>query len=259
MLTAFIIFIFGLIIGSFLNVVIFRLKLKEQFIIGHSKCPNCSHDLGFWDLIPVFSFIFLKAECRYCRASISWQYPAVELSTALLFVFGYYHYFSLNAGLITQLPVLLEYSAYLVFTCFLTVIFVYDFKYYLILDKVSLTAFLAAAFLNILSGKPWQNLLLASLAVGGFFLLQFIVSKGKWIGGGDIRLGLVMGAMLGWPQVLAALFLAYILGSIVGLSLVLFKKKGWKSQLPFGTFLAPATLVVYLWGNSLIKWYFGIF
>lgn len=256
MLTVFIIFIFGLIVGSFLNVVILRLKSQEQFISGHSKCPSCSHNLDFWDLIPLFSFIFLKAKCRYCQSKISWQYPLVELSAGLLFVLGYYHYFGSAVNMADQL---FEYLIYLVFACFLLVIFVYDLKYYLILDKVSLTAFIAAVFLNVLSGQPWQNLLLAALIAAGFFLLQFIVSKGTWIGGGDIRLGLVMGAILGWPRVLAALLLAYVLGSIIGLGLVILKKKGWKSQLPFGTFLAPATLVVYLWGNGLIKWYFGIF
>ena len=250
------IFVLGLIIGSFLNVVILRLKAGEQFVKGCSKCPYCQHCLGFWDLIPLLSFIFLKAKCRYCQARISWQYPLVELSTAVLFVIGYHHYLNLTLN-----PVLLwpQYLVYLVFTCFLIIIFVYDFKYYLILDKVSLTAFILAILFNILLGKPWQNLLLAALAIGGFFLFQFFISKGAWIGGGDIRLGLVMGAMLGWPQVLAALFLAYILGALEGLVLLMAKIKSWKSQLPFGTFLAPATLVVYLWGDGLISWYFNLF
>jgi len=255
MLTVLLLAVLGLIIGSFLNVVILRLKAGEQFVKGRSKCLNCSHNLGFWDLIPLFSFIFLKAKCRYCKAKISWQYPLVELATGILFIIGYYH-FLLGNNLITQLP---YYLVYLIFTCFLIVIFVYDFKYYLILDKVSLTAFALAMVLNIYLGKSWQGLLLASLVVGGFFLFQFLISKGTWIGGGDIRLGLVMGAMLGWPHVLAALFLAYILGAVVGLILLIVKIKGWKSQLPFGTFLTPATLIVYLWGNNLINWYFNLF
>ena len=201
------------------------------------------------DLIPLLSFIFLKAKCRYCQRKLSWQYPLVELATALVFLTGFFYYqaFSFN------------YLAYLVFSCFLIVIFVYDLKYYLILDKVSLTAFLTAFLANFLLGEDPLNLLLGALALAGFFLAQFAVSKGKWIGGGDIRLGLVMGAMLGWPGVLTALMIAYLAGAVVGLLLIAFKKQAWRSQMPFGVFLAPATWATLLWGPQLVKWYLNLF
>jgi len=245
----FFIFILGLIVGSFLNVVIFRLKQNEQFVKGRSKCLFCKKELKFLDLIPLLSFIFLKAKCRYCARKLSWQYPLVELATALVFLTGFFYYqlFSFN------------YLSYLVFSCFLIIIFVYDLKYYLILDKVSLTALLFAFLANFLLGVNPLNLFLGALILGGFFLAQFVFSKGRWIGGGDIRLGLVMGAMLGWPGVLTALMVAYLAGAAAGLLLIVFKKKVWGSQLPFGVFLAPATWVTLLWGPQLVKWYFNLF
>ncbi|HLD27733.1 MAG TPA: prepilin peptidase [Patescibacteria group bacterium] len=251
-MTAVLIFILGLICGSFLNAVIFRLKAGEQFIKGRSKCPACARPLGFWDLIPIFSFVFLKAKCRYCRQAISWQYPAVELFTGLVFLAGYFKY--LAGGGLSQWPQL---AVFLVLACFLTVILVYDLRYYLILDKVSLPALAAALLFNFLLGKSVLNMLFAAAVVAGFFLLQFIVSKGKWIGGGDIRLGLVVGAMLGWPEVLPALLLAYVLGSVVGLCLVALKKKRWKSEMPFGTFLSFTAIISLLWSEGIIRWYLG--
>src|SRR3989344_5798901 len=243
----FFIFILGLVIGSFLNAVIFRLKKNEQFIKGRSKCLFCKKELKPRDLIPVVSFIFLKGRCRFCQKRISWQYPLLELATGLLFLIGYFYYPAAGQPF--------NYLAYLSFSCFLIVIFTYDLKYYLILDKVSLTALLVAFLANFLLGRDPLNLLLGAVLVAGFFLSQFLISKGKRIGGGDIRLGLVMGAMLGWPLVLVALFLAYIIGAIIGLWLIVLKKKAWGSQLPFGTFLAAATWLSLCWGERLMNWY----
>ena len=248
-MTWLIIFIFGLIIGSFLNAVIFRLKLNEQFIRGRSKCLNCQNELKAWDLIPVLSFIFLKGKCRYCHKAISWQYPLLELATGLVFLLGYFNLSYIKADFV------FSYLTFIVFACFLIIIFIYDLKYYLILDKVSLPAFTIALILNVLLGYNVGNLLLASVIIGGFFGLQFIISQGKWIGGGDIRLGLVMGAMLGWPLALVALFLAYILGAVFGLILIISRRKDWQSQLPFGTFLTAATLIALLWGHEILSWY----
>ena len=149
----------------------------------------------------------------------------------------------------------LQYLSYLIFSCFLIIIFVYDFKYYLILDKVSLSALVVAVVLNYLTGYSIINLLMSAVIIGGFFFLQFILSQGKWIGGGDIRLGLVLGAMLGWPLCLVALGLAYVVGAIVGLGLIILKKKQLNSQLPFGTFLSLAIWVCLLWGQKILDWY----
>jgi len=247
-----ILFIFGLIFGSFLNAVIYRLKSGDGIIKERSKCPKCQHVLGFWDLVPLLSFVFLQGKCRYCKKNIFWQYPTVELFTGLVFVTG----LTLNPQPSTLNPQLIT---FIIFSLFLIIIFVYDLKHYLILDKVSLPAFFIALLLNYYLGRDIINLLLASVIVAGFFAAQFIVSKGKWIGGGDIRLGLVMGAMLGLPYVFVALFLAYISGAVIGVALILIKKKKWSSKVPFGTFLTAATLITLLFGRQLLNWYLTCF
>jgi prepilin signal peptidase PulO-like enzyme (type II secretory pathway) len=145
-----------------------------------------------------------------------------------------------------------------IFAAFLIIIFVYDLRYYLILDKVSLPAIILAFIANLFLGHSWLNLLIAALLAGGFFLAQFVFSQGKWIGGGDIRLGLLMGMMLGWPHILTGLFLAYVLGAIVGLFLIAIGKKTLSSKVPFGTFLTLAILVTLLYGDILLHWYLNL-
>ncbi|MFH1598487.1 MAG: prepilin peptidase [Patescibacteria group bacterium] len=241
----FFLFFFGAIIGSFLNVVVYRLKHKQSFLKGRSHCPHCKKTLGFWDLVPIFSFIFLRARCRYCRQKISWQYPLVELAAALAFVlpfleFGYSIHFWLAAIVI----------------CFLIIIFVYDLRYYLILDEVVVPAIVLVLIFDIfVKGNQFTDFIWGGLIGAGFFLVQYLISRGKWIGGGDIRLGLLMGLLLGITKVVAALFIAYIIGAIISLILISLKKKKMKSQIPFGTFLSLATVVVLLYGDSLIELY----
>jgi len=253
----FFIFIFGLCIGSFLNAVIWRLHRKESFFKGRSYCPKCRHSLGARDLIPLLSFLLLKGKCRYCKEKISRQYPVIELATGLLFCLVYWQ--GLEYRDILHLT---PYTLYLLrdwfFIAVLVVIFVYDLKYYLILDKVTIPAIVLAFIVNLLLKIPFTNLLLGGIIVSGFFLLQFLVSRGKWIGGGDIRLGFLMGVMLGWPKAIVALFLAYIIGALIGVILIILKKKTWKSEIPFGTFLAVGTVITLLYGEYLLEWYMGM-
>lgn len=237
-------FIFGLICGSFLNAVIFRLHAHKSFLRGRSFCPRCGRVLEPRDLIPVLSFILLKGRCRSCQKPISWQYPLVELATGISFSLLYF-VFSWSWAFIF----------YLILTAFLVIIFVYDLKYHLILDKVSLPAvFLAFIFSLFLKISPW-DLLFGVLIGAGFFFLQYALSRGKWIGGGDIRLGALIGMMLGWQKTLLALFLAYFCGAAVSLVMLALKKKKLKSHLPFGTFLTASTFVSLLWGEAIIRWY----
>jgi len=238
------IFIFGLICGSFLNAVIYRLHANKSFLKGRSFCPHCQHQLKTKDLVPILSFIALKGRCRYCQKRICWQYPLVELGTALVFCL-LFMYFGWS----------LEFIFYLIISLFLVIIFVYDFRYHLILDKVSITAIILALVFNLILGFSIISLLLGGLIGGGFFFLQFIVSKGKWIGGGDIRLGILMGFLLGWQKLLVAMFLAYFVGAIFSIVLIFLKKKKLKSHLPFGTFLTAGTFVALLWGQEIIDWY----
>lgn len=246
------IFIFGTIIGSFLNVVIFRLHRKCS-ILGRSLCFFCQKFIRWYDNIPLFSFLNLRGKCRFCRRKISWQYPLVEVTTGILFLLFYWKYVALGLG-----QNLFYLFRDLVFVSILMIIFVYDLRWYLILDIITIPAAIFAFLINLYLGLSWWSLLLGALIGGGFFLAQFLISSGRWIGGGDIRLGVLLGAMLGWQLLLLALFLAYAVGSIIGLSLIIAGQKKFSSRVPFGTFLSSATMATLLWGSLLLRWYLGM-
>ena len=248
-----IIFIFGTMIGSFLNCLIWRLHKKET-ILGRSYCPRCRHRIAWYDNIPVLSFLILSGRCRHCRGSISWQYPIVELVTGALFVVA----FMLNHELVSGfrfLPLL----KYWFIISVMIIVFIYDLRWYLILDIVTLPACLVVFFLNLILGIEWQNMLFSGIIGGGFFWLQFVVSRGRWIGGGDIRLGLLMGLVLGWPGIITALTLAYFSGSIVGIGLIISGKKKMGSKIPMGVFLSAAAISVLFWGENILNWYLRTF
>ncbi|MBI5037303.1 MAG: prepilin peptidase [Candidatus Kerfeldbacteria bacterium] len=245
---AFLVLILGLVVGSFLNAVIYRLHAGVSFVRGRSYCPHCKHDLSTWDLIPVFSFVMLRGKCRYCHKPISWQYPLVELATGLLL------------GLLWwKFGVSVQFFVYSVYTIFLIVMFVYDLRYYLILDRVSIPAMVVSAILSIVVLRVAViDLFIGAVIGGGFFYVQYIISRGKWIGGGDIRLGVVMGLMLGYPYILIAFFIAYCCGSLVGIGLIVAHTKKWKSQVPFGTFLTAATIISFFFGERILEFYRGL-
>jgi leader peptidase (prepilin peptidase)/N-methyltransferase len=241
----FFIFIFGLCIGSFLNCAIYRLEEKEK-ITGRSFCPRCKHILYWQDLFPVFSFLFLTGECRYCKQKISIQYPLVELATAILFV------------LIFNQQNIVQSVFYLIISCFLIVIFVYDFKHYIIPDQILWPAVAIAIIYNLIPPYNFLHMFYALLAViiaSGFFLAIFLISKGKWMGFGDVKLAVLMGFLLGLPNVLTALFLAFFFGAIIGVILMVLQRKNLKSEIPFGPFLIAGTFVAMLCGNQIIQWY----
>src|SRR3989338_4451208 len=222
--------VLGLVVGSFLNVVIFRMKHGRSFVKGRSMCASCQHALGALDLIPVVSFIFLRGRCRYCKARISFQYPLVEIATAMVFLIIYYKYqdliglwnikraFGLSAK--THQPLYLLPFRDGIFSALLLVIFIYDLRYYLILDKLVLPLIVFAFAINVALGFSPERMLVSAVAVAGFFALQFLLSKGKWVGGGDIRLGFLIGVMLSLPGSLDALFSAYIIGALVSVALL---------------------------------------
>ena len=255
------VFILGACIGSFLNVVILRTHSQEKIAKSRSRCPYCKHDLGINDLIPIFSFVAQQAKCRYCKKKISWQYPVVELITGFLFVLATYNIIG-GLGfeyLFYNSSVWLGWLRDFIFISYLVVIFVYDLRWYLILDRITIPAMMIAVILNLWLGFTWQTLLVGFLIGLGFFVFQYVVSRGKWIGGGDLRMGALMGLMLGAKGVVVALFLSYVIGAIVSLFLVAYSKKKFKSEIPFGTFLAIGTLIALLWGNQIITWYFSLF
>ena len=251
-----VVFIFGLILGSFLNVVIWRMHAGESFLTGRSHCPKCRHILGPFELIPVLSFLIQKGKCRHCGKPISWQYPLVELSTAILFLLAYLPF---DLRFTTYTFFLLARTWFIIAT--LIVVFVYDLRYYLIPDKIiypAATVVLITMPLIYGGEISWAGLLdplIASVLGGGFFLLQYIISKGKWIGGGDIKMGALMGLILGIGGLGVALFFAYVVGAVVGLILVASRKKTMKSQVPFGTFLAAGTVFAMFWARPILNWY----
>lgn len=247
------VFALGLIIGSFLNVVIYRLRIGQS-LMGRSFCTKCQVRIAWYDNIPIISYIILGGRCRKCRESISWYYPAVEGSTALLYLLAY---FALEPVLTAHTMMVL--LTQFVFIAILVVIFVYDLKWYLILDVVTIPAMIFAFITNVYLGHIWWNVIAAGALGGGFFLLQYLVSGGKWIGGGDVRLGALMGLMLGYPMILVALMLAYLIGSAISLPLVFIGKRQMGDKIPFGTFLSVATIITLLYGESLLRWYLSLF
>ncbi len=288
-LLSIIIFLTGLVFGSFLNCVIYRLETKQSFLKGRSYCPLCKHKLSWIDLVPVFSFIFLKGKCRYCQKKISAQYPLVETATGILFVFIINHIFLpgvsflmlskstivdlLDGGFFSQNLILVLFS--LLITCFLIIIFVYDLKHFIIPDKVIYPAIvltfiyrlfwilsfeldLTFGFWN-LDFKKLLNPLFSAAIASAFFLTIFLISRGRWIGFGDVKLGFFMGLLLGWPNIISALFISFLLGAIIGVGLILAKKKGLKSEVPFGPFLVTGTFIALFWGEKIINWYLGLF
>lgn len=251
--------LFGIAVGSFINVVVFRSETNET-LLGRSKCRTCQKPILPKDLIPVLSYFALKGRCRSCSAVIEWQYPVVEIVMGVLFGVLY-----ARAAMFYNVPSFVESNEWMllflrdaVMSVFLLIIFVYDLRFSYILDRFSIPAMIIALGCNALLGAPMVSILLGGLMIGGFFAFQFLISKGAWIGGGDIRMGLLMGFYLGISQGLLALFIAYVLGSIVGVILILSRKRKLDSQVPFGTFLSAATLVALLFGNDILGWYLGL-
>ncbi len=237
-------FVLGAIMGSFVNALSLRLIAKEPYVFVRSKCPHCGHVLGPLDLVPLLSFVALRRQCRYCGKSIAWHYFATELAVALLFLAVALKFGATVLGGF----VAVELTA-------LAVLFLTDLRAHILPDEVSLPA-IALAILGVLYfHHPLGAAALGAGVGGGFFLLQYLASRGKWIGGGDVRLGFLLGLLLGWPETLVALFLAYVAGGTVAAAMLATKRTGWGSHLPFGTFLAFATAVAWFFGPQLLKWY----
>lgn len=235
----------GLAIGSFLNVVVLRLKSGEP-LGGRSHCPGCGKLIAWYHNLPLVSFVALRGRCASCRQPISWQYPLVEFVCAALFVL---------AGYLTPLGDWLMLLTSLVFVSYGLALFVFDIKFQLLPDQLTLSGAAALLVLNLLRGVPLASLAVGALAAAGLFGVQYLMSRGRWIGAGDVRLGLFMGLGLGWPQVAVAVVLAYWSGAIVGLTLVVWGRSSLKSHLPFGAFLVGASLVAWWWGDQLLGWY----
>lgn len=246
-MTGIFLFIGGLLLGSFINMIVWRIP-NSVTLKGRSLCVHCLHTLAWKDLIPVVSFLLLRFKCRYCLRQISWRYPLVELATAAALLSVWIvrpHYF---AGPLETLFVVLAVGV-------LVALFIIDHEYQIIPDAITLPAIILLSILQIIRGVPVSSLALAALFAGGFFAAQYAFSKGRWIGDGDIRLGVLMGVILGWPTVFVALIIAYVFGACVGLILIGLGKAQLSSKTPFGTYLSAASFIALLYGSQIIDWY----
>lgn len=242
----FLLSIAGLVIGSFLNVCIYRLPRNQSVFMPPSHCPVCSARIKPWDLVPVVSWLLLHGRCRSCGAVISPRYLVIELLTAGVFVWSFLVY--------GFTPMLVK---ALVFASFLVVIIFIDIDYQLILDKVLLWLAGAGFLLNLWTGQVGiVTMLLTGLCAGGVFLLIAILTRGG-MGGGDIKFAAAVGIWLGAKLTVVALFIAFILGGVGGIMVLALKLKSRKDYIPFGPFIALGAWVSFLYGLDILVWYFS--
>lgn len=256
------VFLFGLVIGSFLNVCIYRLPRDLSIVRPRSSCPNCKNPVAWYDNVPVLSYLWLGRKCRHCKAPISWRYAAGELLAASLFLIFYFR-FQGNWGWMLIGWFL---SAALIVCTFI------DFDYFIIPDEISLPGIALGLLVHVvfpaLTGHSghvaalvWSAL--GAVAGGGLLWLVAVIGRrlyGKDVMGmGDVKLMAMIGAFLGWKLVLLAIFMGSLAGSIVGICLVLSKKSGWQSRIPFGPYLSVGSLLALLVGDPLVRWYWTLF
>jgi leader peptidase (prepilin peptidase) / N-methyltransferase len=250
--------VLGLFIGSFLNVCIDRLPRGESIAFPPSHCTGCQHKLGFFDLIPLVSFLWLRGRCRYCRAAIPKRIPVVEATTSLLFSLLYWKY---GPGI--------ELTIILIYTCIFIVIFFIDLEHMLVLDVIvfpgMVFALAASLFwpgikaLDLPLGMPMDKIY--SALIGGVIglaamALPYIIYR-RGMGMGDIKLAAFIGLAAGFPSIFVALLLAVISGGLIAGALLLFKIKKRTDAIPFAPFLVVAAMVTLLWGQNIMNWYLG--
>lgn len=245
-------FVFGMVVGSFLNVCICRMPKNESVVSPPSHCPGCSYQICWYDNIPLVSYLLLRGKCRGCGAHISLQYPLVELLNGIL-----------SLCLFLRFGPTPAFAALFLFCSALVVITFIDIEHQIIPDEISLPGIAVGFILSFfLQGHTWLNSLLGILLGGGSLLLvAYLYQKltGKdGMGGGDIKLLAMMGAFLGWKAVPFIIFTSSLVGSLIGVSIMLLQKKDSKFAIPFGPYLAFGAVLYIFYGKSLIRWYLGL-
>ncbi|MTV49392.1 prepilin peptidase [Heliobacillus mobilis] len=240
----FICFSVGTLIGSFLNVVIRRMPRGESIVSPPSHCPSCGFRLQWRDLIPLFSYLLLLGRCRNCGSSIGIRYPLIELVNGL----GYLGIFLHRGFSLSSL------SLMVLFSILLAVVFI-DLDSMIIPDNLMLFGLLTGILLT--ASQTWSVFVegIIGMVIGGGILLTIAVLSKGGMGGGDIKLAGVLGLFLGSHQILLILFLSFLMGSVVGITLMIMKRKTMKDMIPFGPFLAMAAYISMFWGNSILYWY----
>lgn len=239
----------GLIIGSFLNVLIYRMPIGKSIVKPRSYCPQCKKPIKFYDNIPVISFIILEGKCRGCKAKISLQYPLVEIFTAFTFWISYSFYFSIS-------PIYTLFT--IIFLCIMVVLAIIDFKHMILPDELTIgggVLFLIYSFFNPLI--TYKDAFISAFGSALVFTLLYFfylkVRKIEGLGFGDVKMMILLGAFLGVNRLLIALLLASLSGVIVGFIFIIFKGKDLKTKLPFGTFLGLGAYVSVFWGDCVLR------
>lgn len=288
-----ILFGFGLIAGSFLNVVICRYD-PEKFLFdqhnlgGRSHCPHCQKNLSWYELIPLFSFLLQLGRCRNCHKKISWQYPIVELLSGLIFLLPlyFYYYFQIPQQLLLGQSVSWYYwfaIAWVLASLLMLLLSIIDWHLYLIPDEavigLGLTGlFLAAWKYHYQSFFNWKisflenyaavvslptnvfwNHLLAGLIGVAFFGLIFTLTQGRGMGFGDVKLAGALGLLMGWPDIVLAYGFSFVIGSLVGACLLIFGRKKFREPIPFGPYLIIGVFLTIFFGHQVLDWYFRLF
>lgn len=238
------VFLFGIVIGSFLNVCIYRIPKKENIVKIRSHCMECNYQLRWYDLVPLFSYIFIGGRCRKCKTKLSLQYPLIEGLNGLLYVLVV----AICGLTVESLLYCLMFSALLTLS-------VIDFRTFEIPLEINLFILTLGLIRVALDYKNFLNYLIGFLSVSGFLYILFLITKGRGIGGGDIKLMAVSGLLLGWKLNI----LAFALGCIIGSVIHIIRMKVTKTDhvLALGPYLSIGIMIATLWGNDLLQWYFA--
>ena len=239
-----IIFLYGIVIGSFLNVCIYRIPKKEDIVKVRSHCMSCGYKLEWYDLVPLFSYLFLRGRCRKCKTKLSVQYPLIEAANGILYVI----IVLINGANVDSLLYCLLASALLTLS-------VIDFRTYEI--PIGINIFILALGLVRVAThySDWLNYLIGLLCVSVFLAVIYYASKGRGIGGGDVKLMAVCGLVLGWKLIILAFFIGCILGAVIHVARM--KISGESHVLAMGPYLSAGVFIAMLWGNRMIEWYFS--
>jgi leader peptidase (prepilin peptidase)/N-methyltransferase len=242
----------GLCIGSFLNVVIYRLPLGQSLVSPPSRCRKCGYSLQWYDNIPVLSWLFLRGRCRKCGVPVSMQYPIVELITGVLFV--------LVVWMTPPGPLL---ASRLLLVCILIALFGIDLEHQILPNVITLPGIVAGVLLSLIAPPGWKDSLLGVLLGGGVLYAiaggYYLWRREEGLGMGDVKMLAMIGAFLGWKAVLVTLVLSSFSGALIGMALIAAQRGGMKLALPFGTFLAVGALAAMLVGEPIVTWYAGFF
>ena len=239
------VFLYGIVIGSFLNVLIYRIPKKENFVTTRSHCMSCGYQLEWYDLVPLFSYIVLGGKCRKCKTKLSVQYPLIEGLNGLLYLFVFWKY-----------QISIESLLYCLLLSALLALSVIDFRTFEIPVGFNVFILLLGVIRVFTDLSNWKLYVIGFFAVSVFLYLLFLVSGGRAIGGGDIKLMAACGLLLGWKLVLFAFIIGCIFGSVI--HLLRMKFSGEEHVLAMGPYLSLGVLAALFFGNCFIDWYFGL-